>query len=292
MFDPEAAEELSRVRDRGASRPDKPDGDHNWRWNGKGWYTRPGWNNGRCPPGTSPTNHNTCLPDKAHPDDAAQYRTSAQVHPIDGSDGRYRHVPEDPDEHQFVSYSDHKHRARSAHYGHVDTSGPEGPVFKRRLGDNAARRVRGDAAREALWGAARKAVAGSPAPITGPSEPLTLPPNMKEVPARFGQWGTEIEVTQRFPDNPEHIPPIEVPAARFNKMKAHREKIKQHYVGQGYHPDYMDDLLQDRSRTGIYRQGERQRHYRLTNPPPEGSVGYPDPERQPVARRTRRRRPT
>jgi len=51
-----------------------PDQDHNWRFNGKGWFTRPQWNKGRCPPGSEPTQHNTCI----HPDDPdrQQYKTA------------------------------------------------------------------------------------------------------------------------------------------------------------------------------------------------------------------------
>ena len=61
----------------------KPDDDHHWRWNGKGWYTRPDWNNGRCPPNSEPTDHNSCLPQKGHKDynpvDHDQYHKSSSV---------------------------------------------------------------------------------------------------------------------------------------------------------------------------------------------------------------------
>jgi hypothetical protein len=49
-----------------------PDKEHNWRFNGKGWFTRPQWNNGRCPPDSKPTQHNTCIGD--NDSDSHQYK--------------------------------------------------------------------------------------------------------------------------------------------------------------------------------------------------------------------------
>ena len=51
-----------------------PDTEHNWRFNGKGWFTRPQWNGGRCPQGTQATLHNTCIGDSSSDNDRAQYR--------------------------------------------------------------------------------------------------------------------------------------------------------------------------------------------------------------------------
>lgn len=55
--DPEAREALSRSQ----RRIGPPDQEHNWRFNGKGWFTRPQWNGGRCPANSEPTQHNTCI---------------------------------------------------------------------------------------------------------------------------------------------------------------------------------------------------------------------------------------
>lgn len=72
------AQERYRVAN---SRAGLPSLGYHWRWNGKGWYTRPSWNSGRCPPASEPTNRDSCLDTNAHPNDAAQYRrfTNDQV---------------------------------------------------------------------------------------------------------------------------------------------------------------------------------------------------------------------
>jgi len=57
--DPEARARAGHL----AKRAGPPDKEHNWRFNGKGWFTRPQWNNGRCPPDSKPTQHNTCIGD-------------------------------------------------------------------------------------------------------------------------------------------------------------------------------------------------------------------------------------
>jgi len=55
--------ELQKNRGRHRRRAGPPDREHNWRFNGKGWFTRPQWNGGRCPPDSQPTRHNTCIGD-------------------------------------------------------------------------------------------------------------------------------------------------------------------------------------------------------------------------------------
>jgi hypothetical protein len=52
-----------------------PDKEHNWRFNGKGWFTRPQWNGGKCPSGSKATQHNTCIGDDDP--DKHQYNTKS-----------------------------------------------------------------------------------------------------------------------------------------------------------------------------------------------------------------------
>jgi len=220
---------LSQARMRSTGKPDE---EHHWRWNGKGWYTRPGWNGGRCPAGTELTQHNTCLPDDAHQNDKAQYRTS-DVSPTQLDDGTpgYLHRTTDPTsghDSVFHSKDNTRHRRRPDHYGRLDLDHPDGPRFKH---------------------------------------------------TRRGNWyGAPDEVIGRpFPQNPEHLPEIATPARHFHRSAAHKEKIKQHYMQQGYHPDYLSDLIDDRFVSSFDHQGHRRREHRKTNPPPEGSVGYAQP---------------
>ena len=53
--------ELQQRAGRSQRRVGPPDQEHNWRFNGKGWFTRPQWNDGRCPQNSEPTQHNTCI---------------------------------------------------------------------------------------------------------------------------------------------------------------------------------------------------------------------------------------
>jgi hypothetical protein len=115
----------------------KPDDDHHWRWNGKGWYTRPDWNNGRCPPNSEPTDHNSCLPMKGHRDynplDHAQYDKSISVVQRNPSDSPsyFDHVVDKFPHNQGSTYatqSDHgrphfHHRTNSIRWNHKD--GPQ-----------------------------------------------------------------------------------------------------------------------------------------------------------------------
>ena len=55
--------ELQKNLGQHRKRAGPPDQEHNWRFNGKGWFTRPQWNGGRCPPDSQPTQHNTCIGD-------------------------------------------------------------------------------------------------------------------------------------------------------------------------------------------------------------------------------------
>ena len=68
-YDAVKRQKLSKARKREGGHP-------NWRWNGKGWFTRPQWNGGNCPEGSQPTQHNTCIgdkdSDKSHYDDQPQ----------------------------------------------------------------------------------------------------------------------------------------------------------------------------------------------------------------------------
>jgi hypothetical protein len=91
----------------------KPDDEHHWRWNGKGWYTRPDWNNGRCPPNSEPTDHNSCLPMKGHRDynplDHAQYKKALEI--TSNQYGGYSHrLHTGPGPDDFTSFRRHHNR--------------------------------------------------------------------------------------------------------------------------------------------------------------------------------------
>lgn len=68
--DPHAQAALGRSRKRAGP----PDQEHHWRFNGKGWFTRPQWNGDRCPEGSQATHHNTCIDGSASDSDKLQYR--------------------------------------------------------------------------------------------------------------------------------------------------------------------------------------------------------------------------
>jgi len=68
--DPEIRGRLAHTKKRAGP----PDTEHKWRFNGKGWFTRPQWNDGKCPDGSEATLHNTCIDGSASGNDRAQYR--------------------------------------------------------------------------------------------------------------------------------------------------------------------------------------------------------------------------
>jgi hypothetical protein len=131
--DPHAANRLRQMRVRAG---EKPDEDHHWRWNGKGWYTRPDWNDGRCPPNSEPTDHNSCLPQKGHrdyhPDDHDQYIKTSNIlkHPAAHRYSHRLHTGPGPDDftyfvrgHNRPYHSRDLGSADSVDWGHED--GPQ-----------------------------------------------------------------------------------------------------------------------------------------------------------------------
>jgi hypothetical protein len=209
----------------------KPDNEHHWRWNGKGWYTRPDWNDGRCPPNSEPTSHNSCLPQKGHkdyhPDDHAQYLKSSSVTyepSLKSSDfpaNRYYF-------HTFPSgtYSDpgqdgdifkHSRRYHSKSADSVDWDHEDGPQLRRKDFDD-------DDVEDSYY----------------------------DLPPEFQNW------SHPLPSDPAHLPDMTVgpelpwPENQHDNVSSYtdakglardKEKLRQHYLSKGYHGSYIDQSM-------------------------------------------------
>ena len=206
--DPEAQAQLARSRQRAGVRPDKPDNEHHWRFNGKGWYTRPDWNGGRCPPGSTATDHNSCLPERGHnafhPADHAQYDKSISAEPFDDN-GRTRYWHTIP----------HPHAADYGDAGEamtVMTNLPHGRLNRMQPANSID------------WG--------------HPDGPQLYFNGYRFRP---------------LPADPAHLP--EITANRgLARTKA---RLLQHYVDQGFHPQYVDQSMGSRTRRSYQRRFPR-----------------------------------
>ena len=214
--DPHAANRLRQMRVRAG---EKPDEDHHWRWNGKGWYTRPDWNDGRCPPNSEPTDHNSCLPQKGHneynPVDHAQYHPKATISEL--PDGKYRHRIEPYTDNQrgiFDMRLNHNSPYHVKSASDVDLDHKDGP----QIGINNEIPVgikTGDNFRD-VRDRSTQTIMRSPSPL--PSDPTHLP-------IMFARWKRNIGVRGDY----DH-------AALANT----RAKLRGYYVKQGYDGDYVD----------------------------------------------------
>jgi hypothetical protein len=230
--DPEAVARFAGAQRRAGVRPDKPDSDHHWRWNGKGWYTRPDWNGGRCPPGSEPTSHGSCLSHQAHQNDRAQYASTKSVadEPV-GQDiagrGQYRHVigPENDD----PDYSDPGDRRFS---GKV-LRGPANPP------DEEGNRVMFHTS------PSRHLVK----PATGvewdhPDGPQITSNERGRAPNR----GYHRRDPRPLPEDPEHLPRFQRslgmgPRHSKNLLKRTKEGLVKHYTDRGFDPGYMAKVI-------------------------------------------------
>jgi len=225
--DPQAEARLARARQRAGEevRPDKPDAQHNWRWNGKGWYTRPEWNGGRCPPKSEPTDHNSCLPHSAHPHDQAQYHTSKQVGEPDS--GEYSQVA-------ATGATDLRHR----HVVGPDEPGARGGMILR--GPNNPPDEEGNRTMYHWSPVRHRSKNATGVDWDHPNGPQIVDTGSH----RHHFWGRENVPSasdRPLPNDPAHLP--EFNGVRRGDFRRLQSKLTQHYASKGYHPEYVRKSL-------------------------------------------------
>jgi len=210
----------------------KPDDDHHWRWNGKGWYTRPDWNNGRCPPNSEPTDHNSCLPQKGHKDynpvDHDQYHKSSSV-TYQPSNSNYIHTYKNNDSDRVLSvFKKHGRRNHSKQADRVDWEHKDGPQLR--------------------------------------SHDQTIHWDDEDEPE------PELTLQRQLPSDPVHLPdmtvapPLPWPENQHDNVFSYsdakglardKEKLRQHYLRKGYHGSYIDQSMKR-------QRGKFQNNYQRT----------------------------